>query len=190
MIEKLKGKFSENTLKAAIIAIAIFCLFAFKIVDAYINNYIGKLSLFSSSQNASLMYLNKLLIAIINYLSFAFFTLIILGLVLLFAAEKHKLRQLLIEIYNMYKTKYFLFLLLEGFLGVIILCYGMILFPMQKSIKVDLVNYQLTSSWMKESGYVNVFYFIGIFMVAFIEETIYRVVIYKFFLQLHSNSFQ
>lgn len=181
MIEKIKGKFSENTWNATIVGIVIFCLFAFRRADTYINNYIGKLSFFNSSQNVSLVYLNKLLIALISYLPFTFFTFLILGLMLLFTAGKHKLIQLSIEIYNRYKTKYFLFLLLEGFFGVIILCYSVILFPMQKSIKIDLVNYQLTSSWMKESGCLNVFYFIGIFIFAFIEETIYRVVIYHVF---------
>lgn len=74
MIEKIKGKFSENTWNATIVGIVIFCLFAFRRADTYINNYIGKLSFFNSSQNVSLVYLNKLLIALISYLPFTFFT--------------------------------------------------------------------------------------------------------------------
>lgn len=72
MIEKIKGKFSENTWNATIVGIVIFCLFAFRRADTYINNYIGKLSFFNSSQNVSLVYLNKLLIALISYLPFTF----------------------------------------------------------------------------------------------------------------------
>ncbi len=181
---KLKNKIAQNVL---ITVIASFALIICQIINRnYIDTYLKVLLKVPSiigdpNITASIKFtLQQFLGYIFNFIM-AF---IILSLCIVILKGKKALKDYYIDFVKIYKTRFFFILFLEGIGVMFILTYIVVMFPLKNAVKIDFSKLQLYIMWSKESAYENIFWLIQMFIIAFMEESVCRGVIYKGFSKL------
>ncbi|WAM33827.1 CPBP family intramembrane glutamic endopeptidase [Caldicellulosiruptor morganii] len=117
--------------------------------------------------------------SLLDYVSHFIWSFVILSLTVFLFKGKETLKEYFKNLVKIYSSKLFFFLFLEGILIMLLLSYTVVMFPVKSAIKVEFGKFQRYYFWSKVTGYINIFYLIQYFIVAIMEETIFRGVIYR-----------
>ncbi|AZT91525.1 CPBP family intramembrane metalloprotease [Caldicellulosiruptor changbaiensis] len=181
---KLKNKIAQNVLIIIIAIIAGIALIICQIINRqYIEKFLRELLRVPSIIGGPDITTN-FKVTVDEFLGYIFSFLmafVILSLTVGFFKKKEGLKDFYNDLTKIYKTKFFFLLFLEGIVITLVLTYIVVMFPIKSDVKVNLSKLQHYIMWAKGSAYANIFWLIQMLIIAIMEESIFRGIIYKGF---------